>query len=336
MIWLIDRGSIKHDADDTAYYKGGTLWSFIKLHYYMSRCQAMIYCNRCGTKFKRNQLSIYLAHGSQLKNAEGVYNMKKSQVDYVNLTSKFFLEVSTRYYNHPAEKFIFMGYPRCDYFYTKSRREDISQITSGKYIIWLPTFRLNKNKRSRDDAPGSSYGNIGVPLFYDIESLREFNTFLMDKDIHIIYKPHFVQLTDTLKREKMTNFHIIGDDDILGRNLQLYEVIAQSEALITDYSSVFWDYLLLDRPIAITTDDMKLYDKGKGFAYDMMSIYNETAEIVHEADELRDFVVRLLDGIDTHHEGRIKWRDISNLHQDGKSAERVAEFITEKLGENNR
>lgn len=220
--------------------------------------------------------------------------------------------------------------PRCDYFYAEAKRKEINEIVNGKYIIWLPTFRIHKSK-TRDDAPGSVFNHIGVPLFYDIQSLRDFNEFLREQNIHIVYKPHFAQDMDIVKRETLSNFHMIYDADILGRNLQLYEVIAQSEALITDYSSVFWDYLLLDRPIALTVDDIESYRRGMGFAVDFDLISSETSERLYDSKSLREFIMNVLNGNDIMREGRRKWRDIANMHQDGKSAERTAEFIKSML-----
>ncbi len=127
-----------------------------------------------------------------------------------------------------------------------------------------------------DKAVEFTHNAIGVPLFYTVEALRGFNDFLQAMNIHILYKPHFAQDMSVVRKESLSNFHIINDKDILGRDLQLYEVLAQSEALIMDYSSVFWDYMLLDRPIAITTDDIDIYKKQRGI-FDFIDEVHEEA-----------------------------------------------------------
>ena len=45
----------------------------------------------------------------------------------------------------------------------------------------------------------------------------------------------------------------------------MYKLLVQSDALITDYSSVFFDYLLIDKPIGFTIDDMESYRNKRGF-----------------------------------------------------------------------
>lgn len=331
MIWLTSKNPPENDADRTIFYGDKSILGFFRMHYYLARCKVMIHCNGCPMKFKTSQLSIHLMHGSSMKRIIGVYDMLKSRVDYVNLQSHYFDEDIMFTLHCNKNQLMYWGYPRCDYLY-HDRRPELDALCPGKYIIWLPTFRQHKLKKIRNDAPGSKYYDIGVPLFYDMQSLRDFNVFLRDKDIHILYKPHFAQSTDMLKNEGLSHFHIISNEDISRLKLQLYEVISQSEALITDYSSVFWDYLLVDRPMLITTDDLENWKRGMGFAIDIESIHDEVAEKSDNSSGLYEFISHVVDGIDSKREGRKKWRDIACIHQDGHSAERVAEFVAEKLG----
>ena len=134
-----------------------------------------------------------------------------------------------------------------------------------------------------------------------------------------------------LVSEKLTNLILITDETLRRADLQLYEVIAASEALITDYSSVFFDYLLLDRPIATTTDDIESWKEGRGFAFDLESMYNKATCRVPDQDALYAFTESVIKGEDPYAEGRREVRDLTNFHQDGKSAERVADFVIEKL-----
>jgi CDP-glycerol glycerophosphotransferase (TagB/SpsB family) len=45
----------------------------------------------------------------------------------------------------------------------------------------------------------------------------------------------------------------------------LYCLLPATDALITDYSSVYFDYLLLDRPIGFVVDDLEHYRRQRGF-----------------------------------------------------------------------
>ena len=324
-----------NDADDIVYIEYQNVFEWLKYLYYCSRCRAMICCNIIPRKLKKSQLLMYLGHGSETKRVKEMLNINNLQVDYVNLQSHCFDESSIDNINCSPDKFVYLGYPRCDYFYKSDNPEDIEQIITGekfKFIIWLPTFRGHRSG-TRDDAPDSVFNKIGIPLIYSIESLREFNNFLRDKNIHIIYKPHPAQDLDVVKKETLSNFHLIYDSDILSKKLQLYQIIAQSEALITDYSSVFWDYLLLDKPIAVTTDDLANWSSGRGFVIDIEAIHDKIAEKVFDSRGLCEFITGLLDGRDPKQQTRREVRDIANIWKDGNSAMRTVNFIMQKLKE---
>ena len=48
----------------------------------------------------------------------------------------------------------------------------------------------------------------------------------------------------------------------------MYEFLAQTDALISDYSSVAVDYLIVDRPIAFALQDYEEYKRTRGFVFD--------------------------------------------------------------------
>ena len=208
-------------------------------------------------------------------------------------------------------------------------RKKLLKDADGRFLIWLPTFRAQEVGRT--DADDGRYAALGIPLFYDRESLMAFDRYLKDRGLYVVYKPHPVQDVRGLVSEKLTNLILITDETLRRADLQLYEVIAASEALITDYSSVFFDYLLLDRPIATTTDDIESWKEGRGFAFDLESMYNKATCRVPDQEALYAFTEGVIKGEDPYAEGRREVRDLTNLHQDGKSAERVADFVIGKL-----
>ena len=99
--------------------------------------------------------------------------------------------------------------------------------------------------------------------------------------------------------------------------------------MITDYSSVFFDYLLADKPIVTTTDDMEEWKKMTGFAFDLDAFLDEATTRVSTLEGLLDF---LRGEKDDKAEGRKRIRDLTNTYFDGDSAKRVAAFIREKIG----
>lgn len=334
LIWCVNQnwGNIPLGIDDIIYEKEKRVFERIKRIYYLNSCKILISCNHALKKRNNRQISIYLGHGSKTKKTRNIYEVGEG-IDFINVQSHFFDEVIQYEYNCKKEQLVYLGYPRCDYFYKncdKNIAELLFYCENAKYIIWLPTFR--KQFSGRNDVEESNYHCIGMPLIYSRYSLEMFNLFLEKVGIHIIYKPHPTQDVSELEKVKLSNITIILDSDLQNIGLHLYEVIAQSDALITDYSSVFFDYLLLDRPIATTTDDIETWKSGRGFAFDLETLYEKATSRIMNLDMLKEFILQVSFNKDVKTSGRREVRHLTNMYYDGNSAKRVSDFLKEKQG----
>lgn len=338
MVWVSHECCITRRGEKVIYAEKTDLLNRIKYYVYINRCRAMISCNRKINKVDERQISLFLCHGSKTKKTRGTYTVGKD-IDYVNVQSHFFDDVVEYEYNCDKSKLVYLGYPRCDYFFTDidnviTREKIIKMIGKPieKFFVWLPTFRKNKNS-DRTDSKNSLYDKIGMPLVYSREELLQFDDFLSENEVHIIFKPHPAQDISMLIGANCHNIHIVFDGDLEKANLQLYQLMAESIALITDYSSVYYDYLLLNRPIATTTDDIDSWKDGCGFAFDLDALYDESTSRIANIRELEKFIVDVVSGVDKHYDGRRRICELTNMYTDGESAKRVADFIEAKLKE---
>ena len=87
---------IFNDVYDTIYIDHKGVIEGLKYAYYFSWCRAFILWNQILRKFRKQQLSIFLAHGSETKAVKNLYNMDKFRIDYVNLQSHYFDKSSIR------------------------------------------------------------------------------------------------------------------------------------------------------------------------------------------------------------------------------------------------
>ena len=165
------------------------------------------------------------------------------------------------------------GYPRNDGLFEK-----VEYVKHYYSCIYLPTFRNN----CKFDSFQYNFNLDEVE-----KSLKKMNTHL------------YVQLhpNDHQNKENIVNIvnnskfiHIIEFDDI-NSNLKKFDF------LITDYSSVYFDYLLLDRPIIFAPFDYDIYLKTeREFYYDYNKItpgpkakdWNEVLEYMNDAIEYPD------------------------------------------------
>jgi CDP-glycerol glycerophosphotransferase (TagB/SpsB family) len=338
MVWLTtEEGNIPKGVDFAFTFGHGGWKSLMRWNWYKSCAKALISCNRYRNmgSIREGQTSLFLAHGCKTKKTKKHNYCPGSVVDYINIQSPFFDDITCSEYETSKDKLVYLGYPRCDWFYVRNNISDqLSSIgVTGDYLIWLPTFRKQKGESSRD-VHSIKYENLGMPLIYNEEMLEECNEFLKGKNLHIIFKPHPVQDVSTLQKHSLSNIHLISDKTLCDFNLQLYQVIAKSKALISDYSSVYFDYLLLDRPIATTVDDKEQWKEGEGFAYDVESIFKKTTEQIANLDELYAFIQNvIIDGNDEKQKARQEMCKQTIINRDGNSAKRVADFVMEKIGE---
>ena len=337
MIWLVTGNSpIPEGVDFTFSFDHAGFLCKLKWYGYRFGAKALISCNRYSNmgSARKGQISLFLAHGCKMKKTKKHNYCPGPAVDYFNMQSSFFDEITCSEYETKKSQLVYLGYTRCDWFFVNNNIADqLAKIgVTEDYVIWLPTFR--KHVRAKRDVHSEKYESMGIPLIYNKEMLLECNEFLKEKNLHIIYKPHPVQDVSNLKKVELSNIHIINDKTLCDLNLQLYQVIAESKALISDYSSVYFDYLLLNRPIATTVDDIEQWKQGEGFAYDVESIFKKTTEQIANLEELYTFIQNVVvNGNDEKRKARQEICEQTIMHRDGNSAKRVADFVMEKIGE---
>ena len=306
----------------------GNSWRF---RWYQMRAKVQVSCNRYFKKQDPRQISLFLNHGTPAKRLGGIYEPGPS-VGFLSSQTKLVDQIICYEDNASPSQLVHLGYPRCDYFYTTNStliRKILNLEDSSLFFIWLPTFR--KHWAGREDVCNSSFDRFGMPLIHSEAQLEDLNIFLQEQNSHIFLKPHPAQDVSGLVSKSLSHIHVINDRYLAEINLQLYQMIAASAALITDYSSVFFDYLLLDRPIVTTTDDIEEWKEGRGFISNMETMLEKATVRAYDLDSLKEFIISVLRGQDRKKAGRKEIRDLVNLFQDGKSCQRTADFLLDQL-----
>ena len=110
----------------------------------------------------------------------------------------------------------------------------------------------------------------------------------------LLLRMHPAQDLSFFKVEKHKNIIIADDAFLKQHNIQLYELLSYSNALITDYSSVYYDYLLTNRPIGLTIEDEAEYRQQYGLLFD--DLRKELPGIyIDSVSDLKEFLVQLKD-----------------------------------------
>ena len=105
----------------------------------------------------------------------------------------------------------------------------------------------------------------------------------------------------------------------------MYRLLKDTDALITDYSSVYFDYLLLDKPEAFIIEDMKEYGSHRGFVVDNPLDYMP-GEIIESQEGFYGFLENCIAGEDAYKEKRLEINDKVNHYKGGGNCRRLLEF----------
>ncbi|MDV3425914.1 MAG: CDP-glycerol glycerophosphotransferase family protein [Bacillota bacterium] len=194
------------------------------------------------------------------------YKLKRSFVGHWN--DVYLLALGEAHSKHmqrafgvPDSKIITGFYPRCVYmngginkFYLHAEKDAAEKIetlkTQGKKIIlYFPTFRDK-----------IEYNDKCISAIYDLQS------YLEEHDYYMVTKLHFAAVTDK-NINKLTE-RVIN----LKPESDVYNFLSLADVLITDYSSVYFDFLLLNKPVIFYCFDLDYYQNGdRGFLYDYAS-----------------------------------------------------------------
>ena len=154
--------------------------------------------------------------------------------------------------------------PRNDALVEPVAHSDIERLFGLKYqkmILWMPTYRKSKKLNNHEDS------SKDIPII-DAQNLIEINETLKSVGNLLVIKPHPLQNSITHLVHESSNIKILTNDDLYKMGIELYQFVGSADALITDYSSIYFDYLLLNRPIGFAYDDFEEYIKRRGFTVD--------------------------------------------------------------------
>ncbi len=281
--------------------------------------------------FKRKgQISVYLCHGTPIKGPKNDVKIGEyTRPDYIIGTSKLACNWTCDFWSAPQNIGLPLGYPRNDYFFNLNHdiKEKIARHFHfdkfSKVILWMPTFR-----QSCDSFLSEDYLNneTGLPLINSLEELIALNEYLKEHILLLMLKLHPLQANLPAFDNQYSNLLIVRNKDLDNLDVQLYEFVATSDALITDYSSISVDYLLLNRPIIFTTPDYEQYKSSRGFIVDDVMDYLPGPH-VNTIEELRHAIKNIALNVDYYQKERIDATNLFHKFQDGNSSKRITETL---------
>lgn len=234
-----------------------------------------------GTPLKRLAADMEEVHmpGTNTEKYKENFLKESSKWDYLVSPNAYSTEIFTRAFNF-KKQLIESGYPRNDILYTDNNEAAINKIKSKlqlpldkKIILYAPTWRDNQFY---------SKGKYKFNLELDLEKMKN----ELGDEYIVILRMHYL-VAENLDLAAFSEFayDFSYHEDIR----ELYLI---SDLLITDYSSVFFDFANLQRPMIFFVYDIEEYrDNLRGFYFDFEKeapglLTKSTDEIIAEVKRL--------------------------------------------------
>lgn len=288
----------------------------VRLPIWMPKPPGTIYVQTWhGTPLKKLGVDIEEIHmpGTKTETYKKNFVTESSKWDFLVSPNAYSTEIFKRAFMYEG-KVIESGYPRNDVLAVPSEtlmssiKNQLNIPIDKKVMLYAPTWRDNEFYRK---------GKYKFEFQFDLERWKE----KYGSEWVLLSRMHYLvaENLDFSAHEGVV-FNVSNYPDI--RDLYLI-----SDMLITDYSSVFFDYAILNRPIVFFMYDLEIYrDQLRGFYFDIESespgpIVQNEKELFQVIDEISNSYVQL-------DSAAVAFKEKFNSLEDGKATERVVnEFL---------
>lgn len=274
-----------------------------------------------------------LWHGIPLKNVlcMGEKNTKPiRQAGNITMrfaTSNLVKALLSASFDFNAVKIAVTGQPRTDVFFkeNKSLSKLIDEDPTGysKVLFYMPTYR----RGFRDKKEGSAFeiDNIFRMPGYDHQ---RFIDYLEQNNILFLLKLHPYEENLYCSVMLSKNIKWIKHKTLVESDIELHEIFNQIDILITDYSSVYFDFLLLDKRVIFVPIDLDYYEKERGFAIEPYTFWTPGSKVIDQS-ALELEILKKDTILEKEHRKTV--RDVMFHYQDNLSSERIYEHIVKGM-----
>ena len=255
-------------------------WIFDSRHqYYLKKNKNTRYIQTWhGTPLKKLALDMDKVNSSETTDIEDYkakFKKNSSLWDYLISQNSYSSKIFKRAFAFDGEM-LEIGYPRNDILINENNETKINEIKERlnidkdkKIILYAPTWRDNE------------FHKKGIYKFATEMDFNAMQNALSDEYV-LIVKFHYL-VKDEINWDEYRDF-IIECNEMW----DIQELYLISDILITDYSSVMFDYALLNRPILFFTYDLDFYkDNLRDFYFDINTV---PGPLIETTEDLVDFI----------------------------------------------
>jgi len=207
-------------------------------------------------------------------------------------------------------QYINVGYPRNDI---------LSNFKREKYLSIKKYLNIREENEILLYAPTSRKYQHESRL--NKEFLEKLDEILINEQRILLYKPH--------PASKKIDLSIYSNIKSVDPNVDIMDLLVVSDVLITDYSGVFYDFLITLRPIIFFAYDIEKYFEKRGVYFDYETFV--PGPVVKTEDDLLSKLKNINQWAKEYEEKRKYIRELCNKYSDGNSTKKLIKFLNLKI-----
>ncbi len=242
--------------------------------------------------------------GGSLRTLEEAAHKK---ITHLFVASDYTKKIYSGCFGVPEEKIYVTGSPRCDELF-KAVSEPHEKKPHKFTVLYAPTFR---EKVSDFD--------IKRDMMVFLRKLKE-----ICPGVQVLFRLH-----PYVAKNFFDNNHIMIYENCVDVSLEsnLNMILKRTDLLITDYSSIFYDFLILNRPVIFYAPDVQHYEEEERGFYENYASF-VPGPVIQSPLELAEKTAECARGADPmNHEKVNAFFDTAFKYKDSDSANRILEVL---------
>lgn len=183
--------------------------------------------------------------------------------DYYVVTSEVSKRLICATYGFEYDQYLTLGMCRNDYLFSSKDEEDLKKKIISKLNYEVKTILLYTPTHRDYDKKEITSNSIVKEIFGFEADIKEIEDYLTSHGVLIICKIHPRQNANIDRNGLPRSIMIFEPNDYYG----LAELMKLSDALITDYTSGYFDYLILNKPVIFNFADLTHYESTRGLVF---------------------------------------------------------------------
>lgn len=320
LIWIVHEPQKYKKVNNVKFI---SRYSFLnlKMNYYCAISKFFIFSHPYWFKKNRKeQIVINTTHSvAQLKAPTA--NQKQIRFDYLLVCSPYCGEIKKKTFSIDNKHILNIGMPRIDLMFRHTRciEQLLHNYHDEKIILSMQTFKQSETMYDAD-----AIDPYALNVIHNEMEIKQLDAYLEANKCILINKIHHLQNMNFIKSISLKNIIYLTDSDLLAINCTVNNLLENANILLTDYSSVFYEFLLKDRPIGFLIGDMQQYSRG----FIMENPLNEMpGKKLCNLHDVIDFLEHYQDYEKMYTIERERIKTLVFSHQDSQNCERLFHWI---------